>query len=59
MSNRPIRVPEAYPLVQDPPFSLKGSRTLMLALPATRSRLEAMCLRSFGWAAPEVSIAMR
>lgn len=56
MSNRPIRVPEAYPLVQDPPFSLKGSRTLMLALPATRARLEAMCLRTFGWAAPDVVV---
>lgn len=56
MSTRPIRVPEAYPLVQDPPFSLRGSRTLMLALPATRSSLEAMCSRTFSWAAPEVEI---
>jgi uncharacterized protein with NAD-binding domain and iron-sulfur cluster len=56
VSSRPIRVPEAYPLVQDPPFSLKGSRTLLLALPATRARLEAMCLRTFGWAAPDVTV---
>ncbi|GAB4207434.1 MAG: hypothetical protein OHK0013_25070 [Sandaracinaceae bacterium] len=56
MSNRPIRVPEAYPLVQDPPFSLKGARTLLLVLPATRARLEALCLRTFGWAAPDVTV---
>jgi len=56
MTGRPVRVPEAYPLVQDPPFSLKGSRTLLLVLPATRARLEAMCHRTFHWAAPDVTV---
>lgn len=56
MSNRPVRIPEAFPLVQDPPFSLRGSRTLMLALPATHAALEAMCVRTFGWAAPDVEV---
>lgn len=56
MNGRPIRIPEAYPLVQDPPFSLKGSRTLLMVLPATRARLEAMCHRTFHWAAPEVVV---
>ncbi|MFN9809034.1 MAG: NAD(P)-binding protein, partial [Deltaproteobacteria bacterium] len=56
MSDRPIRVPESYPLVQDPPFSLKGARTLVLALPASRSHLEALCHRTFHWSAPEVRV---
>jgi uncharacterized protein with NAD-binding domain and iron-sulfur cluster len=56
MNGRPIRVPESYPLVQDPPFSLKGSRTLLLALPANRARLEALCHRTFHWAAPDVVV---
>jgi len=56
MNGRPIRIPEAYPLVQDPPFSLTGARTLLLVLPATRARLEAMCHRTFHWAAPDVTV---
>lgn len=53
---RPTRIPEAFPLVQDPPFSLDGTRTLMLALPADHARLAAMCARTFGWAAPDVVV---
>jgi uncharacterized protein with NAD-binding domain and iron-sulfur cluster len=56
MTTRPIRIPEAYPLVQDPPFTLDGTRTLLFALPAIRSRLEAMLSRTFGWAAPDLEV---
>lgn len=53
---RPTRVPEAFPLVQDPPFTLDGTRTLLLALPADPTALAAMCSRTFGWAAPDVVV---
>lgn len=56
MSQRPIRIVESFPLLQDPPFSLDGTRAQMLVLPADRTALEAICTRTFGWAAPEVVI---
>lgn len=53
---RPTRIAEAFPLVQDPPFSLDGTRTLLFALPADHGALSAMCARTFGWAAPELTV---
>jgi uncharacterized protein with NAD-binding domain and iron-sulfur cluster len=53
---RPTRVPESFPLLQDPPFSLDGTRTLLLVLPADPAALAALTARTFGWAAPEIVI---
>jgi len=53
---RPTRVPEAFPLLQDPPFSLDGTRALLFVLPADPAALAAICARTFGWAAPELVI---
>ncbi|MFW5921058.1 MAG: NAD(P)-binding protein, partial [Polyangiales bacterium] len=56
MLRRPERIPERYPLVQDPPFSLEGVRTFAFALPCDGARLEALLDRTFGWARPELSV---
>ncbi|MDQ3034492.1 MAG: NAD(P)-binding protein, partial [Myxococcota bacterium] len=56
MPDRPIRIAERYPLVQDPPFTLDGTRTLLFVLPCDPARLDALLARTFAWAAPELEI---
>src|SRR5687768_7949603 len=59
MHERPIRIHERYPFIQDPPFKLEGTRTLLFVLPCDAAQLDAMLERTFGWAAPEIQIQRR
>ena len=54
---RPERIRERFPLLQDPPFSLKGTRTFLFLLPADPAKLDALLARTFGWAAPTVEVS--
>lgn len=56
MLERPERILERYPLVQDPPFSLNGTKALMFALPADPDALDALLERSFAWALPDLEL---
>ena len=56
MLNRPERVRERYPLVQDPPFTLKGTRAFLFALPCDVTALDSMLVRTFSWAEPDVKV---
>jgi len=56
MLERPERIHERYPLVQDPPFTLKNTRTFLFVLPCDHAHLVAMCDRTFGWAAPTTTV---
>ena len=53
---RPERLRERFPLVQDPPFRLDGTRAFLFVLPCQPKALDALLARTFGWAAPEVSV---
>ncbi|NOY90620.1 MAG: NAD(P)-binding protein [Deltaproteobacteria bacterium] len=56
MLERPERILERYPLVQDPPFTLNGTKALMFLLPADPLALDALLARSFEWARPSVEL---
>jgi len=56
MLERPERILERYPLVQDPPFTLNGTKALMFLLPADPLALDALVARTFDWARPEVEL---
>ena len=56
MAERPERIPERYPLVQDPPFLLDAVRTFLFGVPCEPARLDAMLARTFDWAAPDVRV---
>jgi uncharacterized protein with NAD-binding domain and iron-sulfur cluster len=54
---RPERIRERFPLLQDPPFSLKGTRAFLFLLPADPAKLDALLARTFAWGAPEVNVS--
>ena len=56
MLPRPTRIPELYPLVQDPPFELRDVRSFLFVVPCERARLDALLARTFDWARPEVEV---
>lgn len=55
--SRPERILERFPLVQDPPFLLEGTRTFLFLLPCDPAKLDALLSRTFGWAAPDVTVS--
>jgi uncharacterized protein with NAD-binding domain and iron-sulfur cluster len=57
MLQRPLRVLERYPLVQDPPFSLDGVGAYLFAIPCSPAALAALVTHTFGWAAPAVVVS--
>jgi uncharacterized protein with NAD-binding domain and iron-sulfur cluster len=56
MLERPTRIPERYPLVQDPPFHLNGTRTFLFLIECDPDRIDALLARTFGWAVPDVVV---
>ena len=48
MLPRPTRIPELYPLVQDPPFELRDVRTFLFVVPCDRARLDALYFHLYG-----------
>ena len=56
MLPRPTRIPELYPLLQDPPFELRDVRSFLFVVPCDRARLDALVARSFAWARPDVEV---
>lgn len=56
MLERPERILERFPLVQDPPFKLEGSRTFIFVLPCDGAKLDQLLSRTFGWAAPDIDV---
>jgi len=56
MLERPERILERYPLVQDPPFTLNQTKALMFLLPADPLALDALLARSFAWARPDIEL---
>jgi uncharacterized protein with NAD-binding domain and iron-sulfur cluster len=56
MLERPERIAERFPLVQDPPFALQDTRAFLLALPCDEGRIAAMLDRTFGWARPGIVV---
>ena len=56
MLQRPERIRERYPLVQDPPFHLDGTRAFLFALPCDVTALDTLLARTFSWAEPDVRV---
>ena len=56
MPTRPLRVPEQFPLVPDPPYDLTGCRSFLCALPAPIAKLQALVDTTFQWAQPNVTV---
>jgi uncharacterized protein with NAD-binding domain and iron-sulfur cluster len=53
MLERPERIVERYPLVQDPPFSLDGVAAYLFAVRCSGDALARLVARTFGWAAAD------
>lgn len=56
MLDRPTRIAERFPLVQDPPFRLDGTRAFLFLVEIDPDRVDAMLARTFGWAAPDIEV---
>jgi uncharacterized protein with NAD-binding domain and iron-sulfur cluster len=56
MLPRPERVVERFPLVQDPPFELRGVRSFLFVVPCPEGSLAALIARTFDWARPDVQV---
>ena len=56
MPTRPLRVPEQFPLVPDPPYDLQGCRSFLFALPAPIAELQQLVDTTYQWAQPDLHV---